>query len=92
MPQVFKIGGYVIYFWLDEGKPLEPVHVHVAEGVPQENATKIWLTQSGKAIIANNRSAIPEKDLRKLIRLIEANFKEICRKWSTYFERLDFYC
>ena len=34
----------------------------------------------------------PEKDLRKLIRLIEANFKEICRKWSTYFERLDFYC
>ena len=41
MPQVFKIGGYVIYFWLDEGKPLEPVHVHVAEGVPQENATKI---------------------------------------------------
>ena len=25
MPQVIKIGAYVIYFGLDEGKPLEPI-------------------------------------------------------------------
>jgi len=30
MPQVFKIGSYLVYFWMDEGKPLEPVHVHVS--------------------------------------------------------------
>lgn len=29
MPQVFKIGAYWIYFWLDENIPLEPIHVHV---------------------------------------------------------------
>ena len=33
MPQIFKIGPYVIYFWSDENMPLEPIHVHVAEGV-----------------------------------------------------------
>lgn len=40
MPQVIKVGAYVIFFWLDEGRPLEPVHVHVAVGVPRANATK----------------------------------------------------
>lgn len=34
MPQVFKIGSYTVYFWMNEGKPLEPVHVHVAQGFP----------------------------------------------------------
>ena len=92
MPQVFKIGSYVIFFWLDEGKPLEPIHVHVAEGVPQSNATKIWITQSGKALLANNRSDISASDLRKLIRVIEANVDEIRRKWNEYFDELRYYC
>ena len=43
MPQVFKIGSYWVYFWTNENDPLEPVHVHVAEGSPQPNATKIWI-------------------------------------------------
>ena len=41
MPRVFKIGSYVIYFWMNENNPLEPVHVHVCEGVPSPTATKI---------------------------------------------------
>ncbi len=48
MPQIFKIGKYIIYFWVNEGTPREPVHVHVAEGVPQKNARKIWITKSQK--------------------------------------------
>ena len=32
MPQIFKIGSYTVYFWSNEGKPLEPIHVHIAEG------------------------------------------------------------
>lgn len=35
MPQVFKIGPYWVYFWANENAPLEPVHVHVAEGAPR---------------------------------------------------------
>ncbi len=27
MPQIFRIGSYWVYFWSDESKPLEPVHV-----------------------------------------------------------------
>ena len=28
MPQIFRIGPYIVYFWSNENEPLEPVHVH----------------------------------------------------------------
>ncbi|ADB47066.1 DUF4160 domain-containing protein [Acidaminococcus fermentans] len=47
MPQLFRIGPYLIYFWSNENNPVEPVHVHIAEGKPSPNATKVWITESG---------------------------------------------
>ena len=41
MPKVLQVGAYSVYFYANEGTPLEPVHVHVKEGVPNNNATKI---------------------------------------------------
>ena len=29
MPQLLRIGPYSIYFWSNEGDPLEPIHVHI---------------------------------------------------------------
>ena len=92
MPQVIKIGAYVIYFWMDEGRPLEPIHVHIAEGVPKPNATKVWLTQSGKALLATRHSEIPAAELRKLLRIIEANADEIQARWLDYFDEIRYYC
>lgn len=63
MPQIFKIGEYIIYFWINEGMPLEPIHVHVAEGRPVATGTKIWLTRTGGCIVQNNASDIPERKL-----------------------------
>ena len=48
MPQIFKIGSYWVYFWTNENEPLEPVHIHLAEGKPVPNATKIWITKKWK--------------------------------------------
>lgn len=42
MPQIFRIGSYLVYFWSNENDPLEPVHVHISEGRASANATKIW--------------------------------------------------
>lgn len=47
MPQVFKVGSYWVYFWSNENEPIEPIHVHVAQGSPVANATKIWITKCG---------------------------------------------
>jgi hypothetical protein len=63
MPQVFKVGTYIVYFWINEGMPLEPIHVHVAEGKPVANGTKIWITEKGRALLANNAARIPQAKL-----------------------------
>ena len=59
MPQVFKIGSYWVYFWANENEPLEPIHVHVAQGAPSANATKIWITRAGKCYLSNSKQRTP---------------------------------
>ena len=92
MPQVFRAGEYWVYFWTNEGKPIEPVHVHIAKGTPVQNATKIWLTSAGKCLVANNNSRIPEHTLRNIMRMIEARSEDVLQLWTTYFGEVSFYC
>ena len=92
MPQIFKIDSYWVYFWANENKPLEPIHVHVSEGKPVENATKIWITQTGKCMICNNASNIPNKKLNLIVRMIEANSDEVIEKWEEFFGEISYYC
>jgi len=66
MPQIFKIGSFWVYFWSNEGVPLEPVHVHVSEGVPAANATKIWITRAGKCLLANNKFGQTSRKFRQV--------------------------
>ena len=90
MPRVFKIGGYVIYFWINEGTPLEPVHVHVALGTPVKNATKIWITSDGHCKLCNNNSHIPEHVLRNLMDIIELRSIYITVLWQMKFNTISF--
>lgn len=92
MPQIFRIGSYWVYFWANENKPLEPIHVHIAEGKPVENATKIWITQCGKCMMCNNVSNIPDKKLKLIIRMIEANSDEVISKWKEFFGEIRYFC
>lgn len=92
MPQVFKIGSYWVYIWTNEGDPLEPIHVHVSEGAPSKNATKVWITSAGKTYLSNNNSRIPPKTLRNIMRIIEARSSEIIAMWEDYFGEISYYC
>ena len=92
MPQVFRIGPYWVYFWANESKPLEPVHVHVAKGAPIANATKIWITQSGKCYLCNNNSKIPSHTLRNIMRIIESRNNDIIKLWNEYFGEIHYFC
>ena len=62
------------------------------DGSVKVNATKIWLTQSGKTIPANRHTEIPAVELRKLLRVIEANADLIREKRLEYFGELRYYC
>lgn len=49
MPNLFAIKGYQIYFWSKEND--EPIHVHISEGQPTPNATKIMLSSKGGGVL-----------------------------------------
>ena len=92
MPQVFRIGSYWVYFWTNENEPLEPVHVHVAEGKPTKNATKIWITKGGRCLLCNNNSKIPDRTLRNIMRIIESQNEQVISMWLEYFGEITYYC
>ena len=92
MPQLLRIGPYIIYFWSNEIAPLEPIHVHIAEGRAGANATKLWISSTGRVIVANNNSDIPERILRRLIMVIESNSEYITDRWIEQFGEIRYYC
>ena len=92
MPQIFKVGRYVIYFWSNENNPIEPVHVQVSEGNPITNATKIWITSNDKCLLYDNNSKIPMRILRNIEDIIETRTDEIIDKWRKIFGEVKFYC
>jgi hypothetical protein len=92
MPQLLRVGPYVIYFWSNETYPLEPVHVHIVEGRPIRDATKVWITSTGKALLCHNKSKIPERVLNRLLRIVEANKDEFVQAWLDHFREIRYYC
>ena len=91
MPQIFKVGSYTIFFWANESDPLEPVHVHIAEQA-NPNATKVWITSAGKCYLCHNKSRIPERILRDIMRVIEARSDEVIKKWQDFFGEVRYFC
>ena len=85
VPSLFRLFGYVIFFWSNEGAPLEPVHVHVAKGVPNASATKIWITEAGGCIVANNNSKIPARTLSAIVDVLESRSSYIVAQWNDVF-------
>ena len=83
---------YSVYFWSNENDPLEPVHVHIAEGKANPNATKVWITSKGKTLLCNNRSEIPDRILRRLMKVIEANSERIMADWTEHFGEISYFC
>ncbi len=92
LPNIFELYGYKIYFWSNEND--EPIHVHISKGIPQGNATKVWLTKSGGCVVANNNSLIPKSDLNSIMKTISSNFLYIIAKWKEVhgIENIKFYC
>ena len=92
MPQVFRIGSYIIYFWSNESVPIEPIHVHIGKGDPSQNDTKVWITKAGKPLLCHNKSRIPDSKLRNVMDMLEARSFEIMQKWQEQFGEIKFYC
>ncbi|MDR1765709.1 MAG: DUF4160 domain-containing protein [Lachnospiraceae bacterium] len=92
MPQIFKVGSYVIFFWANENLPLEPVHVHISYRIPSEVSSKVWITKSRKGLLCHNDAHIPRRLLTIILEIISSRSSEIIEKWLGFFGQIDYYC
>lgn len=84
MPSFPSLLGFKVFIWSNEGKPLEPIHIHVTNGIPSKNATKFWILSNGKVLLASNGSHISDKDLSRLKRALEDYTDIYIAKWESY--------
>lgn len=90
MPDIVqKAYGYHIYFWSNEGDPVEPIHFHISQK-PHANATKVWITSSRELIVENNNDRIPVSTLNKILHFMSQDFciEKAKSKWVACFESI----
>lgn len=79
MPVVFRLDGKRFHFYSDEGNPLEPMHIHVAQAGMD---AKFWLFP--RVRLAYNHGYDARK-IKQLQDVVEAHRDEIERAWNGYF-------
>lgn len=89
MSELFRVLGYHVYIWSNEGLPEEPIHVHVSKR-PHPNATKIWINSNGKVEVQDNPDKVPNKILRRICAFLEEllNNKQTKDEWRRIFGRI----
>ena len=68
------------------------IYVFFKDGEEIFLTTKVWITSAGKTILSHNKSQIPVRTLKKLMRSIEANSGQIIEKWIEQFGEIRYYC
>ena len=85
MPIYLRTVGYKVYFWSKEKD--EPIHFHVTKGDPHENDTKIWVLSNGSFKLAHNKGKIPEKDLSRILSVVQNYYFDFIDFWKSYFSQ-----
>lgn len=79
MPTVMRVSGYRLFFFSNEGSPLEPVHIHVRRG---DALAKVWVDPT---ITVADSFGFHAGELREIERIIADNETVIRSKWSEHF-------
>ena len=83
MPSILTAFGYRYFFYSNEGLPLEPLHIHVANG---DNEAKFWINRDGTVILDFVKGNISARDMKKIQKTIEVYFDDIKDKWKEFFK------
>jgi hypothetical protein len=78
MPEIFRIEGYVCFFYSNEGN--EPVHVHVRKA---GGYAKFWM----EPIVLEYAKGMKTQELTRAEALILENRARIFEKWNEAFNR-----
>jgi hypothetical protein len=76
MPEIFRLEGYVFFFYANEGN--EPMHVHVRRG---GGYAKFWI----EPLELDYAKGLKTKEIVRAEILITENLETIRRKWNNVF-------
>jgi Domain of unknown function (DUF4160) len=79
MPVVLRIDGFQFLFYVNEGNPREPVHIHVRAG---RDEAKFWLSPDVRLVY--NRG-LKVSTINRLQKLVEDHRDELERAWNDFF-------
>ena len=79
VPVVLRHRGYVLFFFSNEGDPLEPIHVHVRGGGA---LAKFWV-QPEVALAENH--GFSSAQLREIDSVVRDNVERIVSAWHGHF-------
>jgi len=79
MPVIFRHNGFRFFFYSNEGRPREPVHIHVDKGGLE---AKFWVLPEVRVAYNDGYDA---RTLRELLGVVIANKDRIVRAWDGYF-------
>lgn len=77
MPRVFKEKGFRFLFYSNEGN--EPCHIHV---IGHGGEAKFWIPNCEPVYVY----ALKAKDLKIIVKIIEARISEIQEAWNAHFK------
>ena len=89
MPGLYRIGGFLIYFWVNESN--EPIHVHVARGKQSPAAAKFWILQNGDVRMEKASPDMSEKEIRGITDFLRSVAPDIVMTWQEVFGYVRFY-
>jgi hypothetical protein len=79
MPVVLRQQGYTLFFYANEGNPLEAAHIHVRQAGAE---AKFWLDP---VIQLARNDGFDAATLRKLNQLVHSHRVHLKRAWNDYF-------
>ncbi|MFY1026525.1 hypothetical protein CFY87_00345 [Actinobacillus seminis] len=82
MPIVLTYRGYKIYFYSNEGLPLEPVHVHIDKA---GKTAKVWLNPISVAYVYGFSS----KEIKEICNYLQKYEHFIVEVWNDFFNISD---
>jgi len=79
MPVIFRDRGFRFFFYANERRSREPVHIHVEKN---DVEAKFWINPDVRVAYNDGFNA---KTLRELLELIEANRERLEQAWNDFF-------
>lgn len=79
MPVILRINGFKFFFYSNEGKPLEPAHIHVRNA---DGEAKFWLEDEVKL---SRNDGFDARTLKELTKMVQHNQTMFVEAWNDYF-------